>query len=100
LLEVKKVDSCSRNTLNFLKLQDKLFKRSITFVALDVPSSDDPATNKLIVTNLATIATEAAKKAGKSASRKTVINNFKFTSSNLRTNLNYCNGIFYHINAI
>lgn len=87
LLMVTKLDRCSRNTLSFLKLQDKLFKRSITFVALDLPYSDDLATNKLIATNLSAIATfendrrrarqregiEAAKKAGKYRGRKTVI---------------------------
>ena len=87
LLMVTKLDRCSRNTLSFLKLQDKLFKRSITFVALDLPYSDDLATNKLIATNLSAIATfendrrrarqregiEAAKKTGKYRGRKTVI---------------------------
>ena len=87
LLMVTKLDRCSRNTLSFLKLQDKLFKRSITFVALDLPFSDDLATNKLIATNLSAIATfendrrrarqregiEAAKKAGKYRGRKTVV---------------------------
>lgn len=88
LLMVTKLDRCSRNTLSFLKLQDNLFKRSITFVALDLPHSDDLATNKLIATNLSAIATfendrrrsrqregiEAAKKAGKYTGRKTVVN--------------------------
>lgn len=87
LLMVTKLDCCSRNTLSFLKLQDKLFKRSITFVILDLPFSDDLATNKLIATNLSAIATfendrrrvrqregiEAAKKAGKYRGRKTVV---------------------------
>jgi len=87
LLMVTKLDRCSRNTLSFLKLQDKLFKRSITFVALDLPFSDDLATNKLIATNLSAIATfendrrrarqreriEAAKKVGKYRGRKTVV---------------------------
>ena len=87
LLMVTKLDSCSRNTLSFLKLQDKLFKRSITFVALDLPHSNDLATNKLIATSLSAIATfendrrrarqregiEAAKKAGKYRGRKTVV---------------------------
>jgi len=35
LLMVTKLDRCSRNTLSFLKLQDKLFKRSITSVILN-----------------------------------------------------------------
>ena len=50
LLMVTKIDRCSRNTLEFLKLQDILFKKSITFVALDLPTSIDLANNKLIVT--------------------------------------------------
>lgn len=87
LLLVTKIDRCSRNTLNFLKLQEKLFKKSVTFIALDLPYSNDMAVNKLIATNLAAIATfenerrqerqrqgiQAAKKAGKYAGRKTVI---------------------------
>jgi len=88
LLMVTKLDRCSRNTLSFLKIQDDFFKRSITFVALDLPYSNDLATNKLIVTNLSAIATfendrrrarqregiAAAKKAGKYRGRKTMIN--------------------------
>jgi len=87
LLLVTKIDRCSRNTLDFLKLQEKLFKKSVTFIALDLPYSNDMAVNKLIATNLAAIATfenarrqerqrqgiQAAKKAGKYAGRKTVI---------------------------
>lgn len=87
LVMVTKIDRCSRNTLEFLKLQDNLFQRSITFVALDIPNSNDLATNKLIATSLSAIATfendrrkarqqegiEAAKKAGKYNGRKTVI---------------------------
>lgn len=87
LLLVTKIDRCSRNTLDFLKLQEKLFKKSVTFIALDLPYSNDMAVNKLIATNLAAIATFenerrqerqrqgilAAKKAGKYAGRKTVI---------------------------
>lgn len=42
----------SRNTLEFLKLQDILFKRNITFVALDLPTSVDLATNKFMATTL------------------------------------------------
>jgi len=60
LLLVTKIDRCSRNTLEFLKLQDILFKRKITFVAekniLDLPTSVDLATNKLIATTLSGIA--------------------------------------------
>ena len=53
---VTKIDRCSRNTLEFLKLQDILLKKNITFVALDLPTSVDLATNKLIATNLSGIA--------------------------------------------
>lgn len=88
LLMVTKLDRCSRNTLEFLKLQDNLFQRNITFVALDIPYSNDLAVNKLIATSLSAIATFendrrkerqregilAAKQAGKYTGRKTVIN--------------------------
>lgn len=87
LLIVTKIDRCSRNTLEFLKLQEKLFKKKVTFLSLDLPYSSDMAVNKLIATNLAAIATfeterrkerqrqgiEAARKAGKYRGRKTVI---------------------------
>ena len=87
MLLVTKIDRCSRNTLEFLKLQEKLFKKSVTFIALDLPYSNDMSVNKLIATNLAAIATfenerrkerqrqgiQAAKKAGKYQGRKTVI---------------------------
>jgi DNA invertase Pin-like site-specific DNA recombinase len=87
LLVVTKIDRCSRNTLEFLKLQEKLFNKSVTFLSLDLPYSNDMAVNKLIATNLAAIATfenerrkerqrqgiEAARKAGKYRGRKTVI---------------------------
>lgn len=87
LVMVTKIDRCSRNTLEFLKLQDNLFQRSVTFVALDIPNSNDLTTNKLIATSLSAIATfendrrkarqqegiEAAKKAGKYNGRKTVV---------------------------
>ena len=88
LLLVTKIDRCSRNTLEFLKLQEKLFKKQVTFISLDLPYSSDMAVNKLIATNLAAIATfenerrkerqrqgiQAAKKAGKYRGRRTVIN--------------------------
>ena len=88
LLLVTKIDRCSRNTLEFLKLQEKLFKKGVTFISLDLPYSNDMAVNQLIATNLAAIATfendrrkerqrqgiKAAKKAGKYFGRKTVIN--------------------------
>ena len=87
LLLVTKIDRCSRNTLEFLKLQEKLLKKSVTFIALDLQYSNDIAVNKLIATNLAAIPTFenerrkerqqqgilAVKKAGKYAGRKTVI---------------------------
>jgi len=87
LLVVTKIDRCSRNTLEFLKLQEKLFNKSVTFISLDLPYSNDIAVNKLIATNLAAIATfenerrkerqrqgiKAAKAAGKYLGRKTVI---------------------------
>ena len=87
LLMVTKIDRCSRNTLEFLKLQDILFKKNITFVALDLPTSADLATNKLIATTLSGIAEfennrrkerqkqgiRAAQKEGKYAGRKTLI---------------------------
>jgi len=56
LLIVTKINRCSGNTLEFLKLQDILFKQNITFVALNLPISVDLATNKLITTNLSEIA--------------------------------------------
>ena len=88
LLMVTKIDRCSRNTLEFLKLQDILFKKNITFVALDLPTSIDLATNKLIATTLSGIAEfennrrkerqkegiRAAQKEGKYKGRKSVIN--------------------------
>ena len=87
LLFVTKIDRCSRNTLEFLKLQEKLFKKKVNFISLDLPYSNDVAVNKLIATNLAAIATfenecrkdrqrqkiQAAKKNGKYFGRKTVI---------------------------
>ena len=88
LLMVTKIDRCSRNTLEFLKLQDILFKQNITFVALDLPTSIDLATNKLIATTLSGIAEfennrrkerqkqgiRAAQKEGKYTGRKSIIN--------------------------
>jgi len=88
LLMVTKIDRCSRNTLEFLKLQDILFKQNITFVALDLPTSVDLATNKLIATTLSGIAEfennrrkerqkqgiRVAQQEGKYTGRKSVIN--------------------------
>ena len=76
---VTKIDRCARNTLEFLKLQDILFKRNIQFISLDLPYSEDLNINKLISTTLSSIAEfetnrrkerqmqgiSAAKKAGK-----------------------------------
>lgn len=87
LLLVTKIDRCSRNTLEFLKLQEKLFKKGVRFISLDLPYSNDMAVNQLIATNLAAIATfehqrrkdrqkqgiQAAQKAGKYRGRKTVL---------------------------
>ena len=87
LLMVTKIDRCSRNTLEFLKLQNICFKQNITFVALDLPNSTDLATNKLIAHTLSAIAEFennrrkerqkqgilAAQKLGKYKGRKTVI---------------------------
>ena len=88
LLMGTKIDRCSRNTLEFLKLQDILFKKNITFVALDLPTSVDLATNKLIATTLSGIAEfennrrkerqkqgiRVAQKEGKYQGRKSLIN--------------------------
>ena len=88
LLMVTKIDRCSRNTLEFLKLQDILFKRNITFVALDLPTSVDLATNKLMAITLSAMAEfennrrkerqkqgiRAAQQQGKYTGRKSIIN--------------------------
>ncbi len=87
LLLVTKIDRCSRNTLEFLKLQEQLHKKRVTFLSLDLLYSNDIAVNKLIATNLAAIATfenerrkerqrqgiQAAKKNGKYLGRRIVI---------------------------
>jgi len=87
LFFVTKIDRCSRNTLEFLRLQEKLFQKKVTFISLDLPYSGDIAVNKLIATNLSAIATfendrrrerqrqgiSAARRAGKYKGRKTVI---------------------------
>jgi len=87
LLLVTKIDRCSRNTLEFLKLQERFYKKGVKFISLDLPYSNDMAVNQLISTNLAAIATfenerrkegqrqgiQAAKKNGKYLGRKTVI---------------------------
>jgi putative DNA-invertase from lambdoid prophage Rac len=87
LLLITKIDRCSRNTLEFLKLQERLHKKGVRFISLDLPYSNDIAVNKLIATNLAAIATfenerrkerqqqgiQAAKKNGKYLGRRSVI---------------------------
>jgi len=86
-LMVTKIDRCIRNTLEFLKLQDILFKRKIEFISLDLLHSDDFNINRLIATTLSSIAEfeynrrkkrqaagiRAAKKKGKYQGRKTII---------------------------
>jgi DNA invertase Pin-like site-specific DNA recombinase len=86
-LVVTKIDRCARNTLEFLKLQDILFKRKIQFISLDLPYSEDLNINKLISITLSSIAEfetnrrkerqmqgiYAAKKAGKYRGIKIVI---------------------------
>ena len=59
LLFVTKIDRCSRNTLEFLKLQDKLLKKVVKFISLDLPYANDIAVNQLIETTLVAIATFA-----------------------------------------
>nr|ULD16155.1 hypothetical protein [Cylindrotheca closterium] len=87
LLLVTKIDCCSRNKLEFLKLQDRLHKKGVRFISLDLSYSNDMAVNQLISTNLAAITTfenerrkerqrqgiQAAKKNGKYLGRRTVI---------------------------
>ena len=84
---VTKIDQCSRNTLEFLKLQERLYKKGVRFISLDLTYSNDMAINQLISTNLAAIATfenerrkdrqhrriQAAKKNGKYFGQKTMI---------------------------
>ena len=55
-LVVTKIDRCARNTLEFLKLQDILFKRNIQFISLDLSYSVDLNINKLISTTFSSIA--------------------------------------------
>src|SRR5210317_824721 len=88
LLMVSGINVCSRNTLEFLKLQDILFKKNITLVTLDIPVSLDLTNNRVMALTLSTIAELEsrrrkerqkqgillAKKKGKYKGRKTVIN--------------------------
>ena len=87
-LMVTEINICSRNTLEFLKLQDILFKKRITFVALDLPTSLNLDDNKVMAKTLSDIAKIennrrrkrqkqgilSAQKKGKYQGRKTVIN--------------------------
>lgn len=103
LLLVTKIDSCSKNILEFLKLQEWLHRKRVIFISLDLPYSNDIAVNQLISTNLAAIATfenerrkdlqrqgiQAAKKNGKYLGRKTVINKKLISQvQNLKENKN------------
>ena len=45
LLVVTKIDRCSRNTLEFLKLQERLYTKRVKFISLDLPYSTDMAVN-------------------------------------------------------
>jgi DNA invertase Pin-like site-specific DNA recombinase len=54
---VTKINRCSRNILEFLKLQEKLLKKSVKFISLDLPYFTDMTVNNLSATNLAAIAT-------------------------------------------
>ena len=81
------INQVIKNTLEFLKLQERLYKKGVRFISLDLPYSNDMAVNQLISTNLAAIATfenerrkerqrqgiQAAKKNGKYLGRRTVI---------------------------
>lgn len=57
LLLVTKIHCHSRNTLEFLKLQERLYKKGVKFLSLDLLYSNDIGVNQLISTNLATIVT-------------------------------------------
>ena len=81
LLVVSRMDDCSETTGEFLKFQEKLFKKKVSFVSLDLPYSADMGVNKLIARNLVAIASfenkcrkkREARKGGKPRGRKTVI---------------------------
>ena len=57
MLLVTKIDRCSRNTLEFLKLQERLHKKGVILISLDLPHSNDMDLNQLISTNLTVITT-------------------------------------------
>ena len=70
-LFVTKIDHCSRNTLEFLKLQKRLNKKGVTFISLNLLYSKDRASNKLIFTNLVAIVIfENKRRKGKSEGTK------------------------------
>lgn len=72
---VTKIDRCSRDTLSFLRLQEKLLKKSVTFISLDMPYSTDFAVNKLIATNLTAVAifkNEIRERYGKSTGHQSI----------------------------
>jgi len=43
LLLVIKIDRCIRNTLEFLKLQERVHNKGVKFISLDLPYSNDMA---------------------------------------------------------
>jgi DNA invertase Pin-like site-specific DNA recombinase len=69
VLFVTKIDRCSRNTLEFLKLQERLHKKDVTFISLDLPATFENERRK----ERQRQGISAAKKAGKYLGRKTVI---------------------------
>jgi len=80
LLMMTKIDRSSGNTLEFLKLQDIIFKLDITFIALDLLTSVDLATNILLSLWLQRRkerqkqGIRAAQQEGKYTGRKSIIN--------------------------
>lgn len=87
LLMITNISICSRNTVEFLKLQNILLKKNIIFVVLDLPTSVDLSTNKLTTIilahmfefedrrrkNLQQQGIREAKKNGRYKGRKTII---------------------------
>lgn len=87
VLIIPQIDQCSKTSYTFLKLHEKLFRKSIQLLILEMPHSDDLAVNKLIAENFVALAEfetknrkkiqmkgiAAAKEAGKYKGRKTVI---------------------------
>lgn len=58
LLAVTKLDQCSRNTLSFLQLKNKLAEKGFAFWVLDLPRDylENSPSSQLISTTLASIA--------------------------------------------